>query len=135
MVLFGFKNVFIIGIVAFLAISFWSLYSMPTDENGIMVNCPFMSGSSSFCQMSVPEHINQWRQLFAVIQEKSLLLLLSVLLVFLPSMSSAVNLIAYNSLKFQLFRNYFYWYKPEVKLFDRLVVDFSQGNIHPKIYA
>lgn len=135
MVLFKLKNIFILGIIAFLAISFWGLYSMPIDGNGKMMNCPFMNGSSSFCQMSVPEHINQWKQLFTAIQERSLLLFLSALLVFLPVSLFTINIREYNRLKFQLFRNYLYRHKPEIKLFDYLVVAFSQGNIHPKIYA
>lgn len=129
------KNIVILGIITFLVISFWSLYSMPTDESGKMVNCPFMSGSSSFCQMGALEHVSQWKQLFTAIQERSLLLFLSALLVFLPVALFAINARAYERLKFQRFRNYLYWRRPEIKLFDYLVVAFSQGNIHSQIYA
>ncbi len=134
MVFLKLKNIVILGIIAFLAISFWGSYSM-LDKNGKMTSCPFMKDSSSICQMSVFEHISQWKQLFNLIQERNLLSFLSTFLVSLTVISFATNTQVYNKLKLQRFRNYFYWYKPEVKLFDRLVIAFSQGNIHSQIYA
>lgn len=129
------KNVLILGIVAFLIISFWGSYSMPIDESGKMVNCPLMNGFSSFCGMNASEHIGQWKQLFTAIQGKNLLLFLYTLLVFLPVALFAINARTYERLKFQRFRNCFYWKRPEIKLFNHLVVAFSQGNIRSQIYA
>lgn len=128
------KNIVILGIIAFLAISFWGSYFM-LDENGKMTSCPFMRDHSSVCQMSVFEHIGQWKQLFNVIQERNLLSFLSILFVSLTAISFAINTHSYNKLKLQRFRNYFYWYKPEVKLFDHLAIALSQGNIRSQIYA
>ena len=133
MALLKLKNIIILGIVAFLVISFWGSYFMPINEQGKMVSCPLMNGLSNFCQMNISEHISQWKQLFAVIQGKNLLLLLSILLVF-PIALFAANTKAYNGLKFQRFRNYFYWIKPETKLFNRLAVALSEGDIHPQVY-
>src|SRR3989344_9451182 len=99
MVLVNSKNIIILGIVAFLAMSFWSLSSMSMDMNGRMINCPFMNGSSSFCQMSVTEHINQWQQFFTMTREKSLLLYLSFLLISLYVMGFNVITKAYEKLK------------------------------------
>lgn len=135
MALLKLKNIIILGIIVFLIISFWGSYSMSIDESGKMVNCPLMNGFSSFCEMNASEHIGQWKQLFTAIQGKNLLLFLSTLLVFLPATLFTINTRAYEKLKLQRFRNYFYWYKPEIKLFDHLVVAFSQGNIRSQIYA
>lgn len=131
----GKKNILILGVITFLVVSFWGLHSMSTDESEIMVNCPFMQGFSNFCQMNVSEHISQWKQLFTVIQAKNLLLFLSTLLVLLPITLFTVSTRAYERLKFQLIRNYLYRHKPEIKLFNYLVIAFSQGDIHSQVYA
>src|SRR5207247_2533773 len=105
------KNIVVLGIIAFLAMSFWSLFSMSMDMNGRMVNCPFMNDSSSFCQMSVAEHINQWQQFFTMTKEKSLILsLFSLLISFVTGFFITTK--AYEKLKHQQFRNYFYRHKP-----------------------
>ena len=129
------KNILILGMVAFLAMSFWSLYSMPFDMNGKMVHCPFMADSQSFCQMGISEHISQWQQFFTMTREKRLLLSLFSLLVFIQVAIVIINVKAFEKLKHQRFRNYFYRYRPEIKLFDYLALAFSDGIIHSKIYA
>ena len=128
------KNIIIFGVIVFLIMNFWSSYFMMSDWQGKMVNCPFMAGSSSFCQMNLFEHISQWKQLFTAVHGKSLLSFLSVLLIFLPIALLAADARAYNRLKLQWLRSHLYRYKPEIKLFDYLVVAFSQGIIHPEIY-
>ena len=128
----GKENIIIIlGTVAFLVMIFWSLFSMPFDVNGHMVNCPFMNESSIFCQMNVSEHINQWQQFFTMIREKNLLLSLFFLYVAV----FAIIKRTYEKVKHQRFRNYLYWHRPEIKLFNHLALAFSQGIIHSKIYA
>lgn len=127
----GKENIIILGIIAFLVMSFWSLYAMPLGMDGKMAHCPFMSPVSSFCQMSVSEHINQWQQFFRLMREKSLLL--SLLISFLVALF-VIDGKAYGKSQRQLHRNYLYRYKPEIKLFDYLVLAFSQGIIKSKIY-
>lgn len=108
---------------------------MSFDMNGKMMHCPFMTDSQSFCQMSVSEHINQWQHFFTAIKEKSLLLSLFSLLIFIQIAVVAINVKAFEKLKHQRFRNYLYRHKPEIKLFDYLALAFSDGIIHSKIYA
>ena len=132
MLLLNSKNIITLGMIAFLAMSAWSLFSMQMDMDGKMTNCPFMDSSSSFCQMSISEHINAWQKFFTLIKENSLLLSLFSLLTLI-----SVNLFIKDQnkeLDYQL-RNYLYRYRPEVKLFDNLLLAFSQGIIHSKIYA
>jgi hypothetical protein len=135
MILFNSKNIIALGIIAFLVMSFWSLSAMSMDMNGHMVNCPFMDDSSSFCQMTLVEHITQWQQFFAMTGEKNLIMSLFALLIVLYVAVSEIITKAYEKLKHQRFRNYFYRYKPEIKLFDYLALAFSDGLIHSKIYA
>ena len=128
------KNIIALGLIAFLVMSFWSLLSMSMGMDGHMTNCPFMNGSSSLCQMNVSEHLNQWKQSFSMIREKNLLSLF-----FLLAIIFAVTLILNNKtddkIAYQRFRGHLYKYKPEIKLFDFLLVAFSDGIIRSKIYA
>jgi hypothetical protein len=135
MTLLNSKNLIAFGIIAFLIMSFWSLSSMSMDMNGRMINCPFMDDSSSFCQMSVVEHITQWQQFFIMTRDKNLVSSLFFLLIFLYVLGFAIPIKTYEKLKHQRFLNYFYHYKPELKLFDYLLLAFSQGLIRSKIYA
>ena len=121
--------------VAFLAMSFLSLSSVSIDMNGHMTNCPFMGDSSSFCQMTLVEHLNRWQQSFMMTREKSSLLSLSFLLIALYIFGFTVTIKTRENLKYQRLRKYYYRYKPEIKLFDNLALAFSDGLIHPKIYA
>ncbi len=136
-VLLKFKSVVVLGIITLLIMSFWVLGSMMTDGHGNMVSCPFInvSGSPSFCQMSISEHISQWKQLFAAIQGNNLFLSLFALSVLFSTALLNTGAKTQDRLKFQWLRDYCYHKKPEIKLFDHLVLAFSRGKIHPKIYA
>jgi hypothetical protein len=129
------KNVVALGVIAFLAVGFFSLSSMSMDASGRMINCPFMNSNSSLCQMTLAEHISQWQQFSTITREKSLLVSLFSLLIFLYVAGFNITTKAYEKLKHQRFRNSFYRYKPELKLFDYLLLAFSNGLIHSKIYA
>lgn len=130
------KYAVILGIIAFLVMSFWGLYSMPMDENGKMADCPFTSNSASLCQMSFAQHIAQWQQLFTAMPDKNplffafalLCILLIALALILPRARDKMMLP-------QKFRNYLYKQRPEIKLFNHLIVTFSQGILNPRIYA
>lgn len=107
---------------------------MPMDMNGKMVNCPFMDGSSSFCQMNISEHISAWQRFFTMLREKNLFLsLFSILIIFAINLSTAKEW--KDGEQRQRLRSYLYRHKPELKLFDFLALAFSDGIIHPKIYA
>ena len=129
------KIIIVAGISAFLLMGFWVLYSMPMDERGKMADCPFTNGSASLCQMRATEHIAQWQQLFTTTPGKNLLSSALALLVALLAVLFPVIPRARNKLLLQKFRNYFYKHKPEIKLFHHLLLAFSQGILHPRIYA
>lgn len=128
------NNIIALGMIAFLVMSFWSLFSMPMDMSGKMVNCPFMDSSSSFCQMNISEHISAWQRFFTMLKEKNLLLsLFSLLIILSAGLFTAKE--QENKIQYQRLRNHLYHYKPEIKLFDYLMLAFSDGLIHSKIYA
>ena len=129
------KNILALGIIAFLVMSFWTLYSMPTDDMGRMVNCPFMNNVPGFCQMSLSEHISLWQQTFTATQARELLVPLLALLVLVASFFSVAVEKVYDTLKYQSLYYYFYERRPEIMVFNHLRLAFSDGLIHPKIYA
>lgn len=135
MLLFEYKNIIIFGMIAFLVMSFWTLYSMPTDEGGSMVNCPFMNDYPGFCQMTLNEHISFWQQMFAIIRLKELIFLPFSLLIITFFVLYTITEKIYYKLKSQSFYNYLYQHKPEIKIFNHILLAFSRGIIHPKVYA
>ncbi len=135
MVLLNSKNILILGMITFLAVGFWGLYFMSVDVNGKMGNCPFVDNSSSFWPMGILEHISQWQQFFTIIRGKRLLVSLLSLLVFFAIVAFAVPIKLREKLKRLQSRQHLYWHKPEIKLFDYLVLAFSKGILNPKIYA
>ena len=122
------KSIVFSGIFIFLAMSFWGLYSMPMDEQGGMADCPFTIGSASLCQMSLNEHITKWQRLFTVVPEKNLLLSALILLTILCM--ALFSIIPNIRDKLLSYRN-----KPEIKLYNYLLIVFSQGILNPHIYA
>lgn len=129
------KSIVGLGIIALLVISFWGLYSMPINEQGEMSNCPFLNESATVCPMSTADHIAKWQQLFTVTPEKNLLLLsLALLVLMLVALFPFISKVR-NKLPYQRFRNYIYKHKPEIKLFDHLLIAFSQGILNPRLYA
>lgn len=128
------KLIIMVGIIAFLAMSFSGLYSMPMDEHGEMRDCPFMKNSAYLCQMSVIEHIVHWRQLFILIMDNNFSLLFFVFF-FFPVLLSFMNSKVRDKLFSQRFYKSFCRDKPEIKLFNYLLIAFSQGILHPRVYA
>jgi len=129
------QTVVILGLITFLVMSVWGIYSMPVDEHGKMASCPFMDWPASLCQMSFTEHVTQWQQLFIMTREQNLFLSAPALLIlFLAVLFPAVPRIR-NRLVSQEFHNYFYKYRPEMKLFNYLFIVLSQGILNPRIYV
>jgi len=106
-------------------------FSMPMQD-GKMANCPLMNNSSSFCQMGVTEHIAKWQEMFLAIPFSGVLLTLLlgiVLAVWYLSQRTYFSLSPPLKLKFYKKEH------PDIKLFDNLLLAFSNGILHPKIYA
>lgn len=108
--------------------------SMRTDKMGNMTDCPLMRTSETLCPMSPIEHIAQWQQLFTAIQQNNSTVLLAAMLVaaafFLPINRTAVC----DSLITFLYRRHKRG-SPATQLYNYLLVAFSDGILHPKLYA
>lgn len=102
--------------------------SMSVNKDGKMTNCPLTNEHSSLCQMPATDHLSKWLQMFTALPALSYFLISVALIVisfkfFLPEF--ALTPPAFN------FRRYKFNY-PD-KLFDNLLLAFSDGILHPKI--
>ena len=93
-----------------------------------------MASGVSLCQMSATEHISQWQQTFLGVPNKTnflalaLLLAAAVLLTFAKSLFQPKKL---TELAAQLFAHH---KEHVVKVFDPLLLSFSDGILKPRIY-
>ena len=124
----------VIGVFLFIA-TFSLAFGVQVDEHGNMSNCPFTSGQTAVCPMGITEHIARWQQLFIMASPESnvfaSLIFMSLTFIFLTLVIRVLN---FSSPKLALSppvtKN-----KRETKLFDQFVKAFSQGIIHPRLYA
>jgi len=127
------RFIVLLSIVALLLIGGFGLnLSMPMQDDGEMVNCPLTNDSSSFCQMGVTEHIAKWQQMFQAVHFSGaffIFLLGFVLAVWYLSQR------AYFSLSPPMKLRFYKKEHPDIRLFDNLLLAFSGGILHPKIYA
>ena len=128
------KTAIFIGIV-FLGIAIFGMgASMPMDKNGNMPNCPFAPGGSSICPMNALEHIGYWQHLFTSTIPTTTALTLLLALVIITYCISRRKLMSKASLVIQTIRTY-KEHDAQLKLFDPLLLLFSDGILNPKIYA
>ncbi len=121
------------GIAVFLFVSLVGLnLSMSFHKDGQMSNCPFMTGQYSICQMPAGNHISQWQQIFAATPPLFNILLLSV--IFFVGLSFLISQFALAPPNIFAFRTYSANH-PESKLFNNLLLAFSDGILQPKIFS
>lgn len=104
--------------------------TMSMDDNGNMSDCPF-TDAVALCPMSFSEHIAIFQSTFRAIPSKTLLFLVlaSLLLLALHSKISPKDYPSYTRLKF------FFKDKPELPIFNKLLLALSDGILQPKLYA
>ena len=118
-----------------LAATFGMMIGMQTDEHGMMSGCPFMSEQASICPMGVMEHIAKWQQLVTAVlftshtSDSFIFFLLAVVIFF--------YFCAYAKSLFLLFvpSPPVMHSRQEIALYHHLKIAFSQGILHPRLYA
>lgn len=127
------KSLLILAIFLIPLSSFFALKSSMNMENdGIMSNCVFTVDRSEGCQMTISQHLGKWQQIFTLDSSSNQFLLLLTLL---TAGTAFIFLKEFLSLYLD---NFYVRYKrenPDLKLFDYLLLAFSKGILHPKIYA
>lgn len=129
-------NVVLAGVlVIFTFITTFGLgLSMKHDMQGSMVNCPLMSGSTTLCQMNPLEHITKWQQLFTTTRQTDAMVLIVALFI----LGSTILLLKMHSQRSLLQIRLYTYHKrknPQMQLFNHLLLAFSNGVLHPKLYA
>ena len=102
-------------------------------KDGQMSSCPFTTSQASICQMGVAAHISQWQQAFLGIPTETNLLALALLLlaVFVIPFAKPFTKIKQNELAIRLIS---YCKTAATKIFDPLLLAFSDGILNPKVY-
>lgn len=128
------ENLILFTLISFVFMSILGIGVGMEMKNGQMSFCPFTAGQETMCQMNITEHIAQWQQAFLGIPTKGDIFTLVVLLF-------AVALIPFVKPFFQLekltelsVRLLAYHRANLVKVFDPLLIAFSDGILNPKIY-
>ncbi|PIT93486.1 hypothetical protein COU00_04250 [Candidatus Falkowbacteria bacterium CG10_big_fil_rev_8_21_14_0_10_43_11] len=95
--------------------------------------CPFMGEAMSLCPMSVMDHISSWKQMFSALPTVELL---TVILATVIIASFCLKKIA-DGAAVRLAYWYHYYKKKRTleKFFNYFNSLFSQGILHPELYA
>lgn len=122
-----------VALLAFLFVGLFGMnLSMSKNTDGKMAKCPLINSSSSICQMGVLEHISKWQQVLQAIPSSAFFLFALGLLFIARSFYSR----AYFLLSPPQRNSPRLYYKehPDINLFNSLLLAFSDGILHPKIY-
>ena len=129
------KRSFILSAVVLFLVGFlvFSHFGMEMGVGEQMTNCPFMPGQAAMCTMSPLEHIVQWQQAFLGILKGDFLALEALLLaiVLIPFAKPFSKLEKLTELAAQLLA---YQKTHLIKVFDPLLLAFSDGILNPRIY-
>ena len=128
------KNLTLLMLASFAFASLLGMHMSMEMTDGQMSGCPFMAGQTTMCQMSATEHIAQWQRAFLGVPTKGNLLALAIVLfatVLVPFTKPFSQLEKLTKLASRLFA---YHKTSLVKVFDPLLLAFSDGILNPKIY-
>ena len=124
--------IFMLASFAFVSLFGMSMGVEAKDEQ--MSPCPFMANEVSICQMSVTEHISRWQQVFLGVPSKTNFLALALILAAVVLVTFAKYLFQTKKLTELAARLFAYHKEHLVRVFDPLLIAFSDGILNPKIY-
>ncbi len=124
-----------VALLTFLFVGLFGMnLSMSKDTDGKMASCPLSSNSSTFCQMEITQHIAKWQQMFQALPFTGASLLFLLGLFFIVNLFY-LNIRILSSLAPPMSSKLKSYQKehPDI-VFDKLLLAFSDGILHPKIY-
>lgn len=128
------ENLILFTFISFVFMSVLGIGMGMEMKDGQMSSCPFTAGQQTMCQMNITDHIAQWQQAFLGIPTKGNTIALAILLfavVFIAFVKPFFQLEKLTELAARLFAHH----KANLaKVFDPLLVAFSDGILNPKIY-
>lgn len=128
------ENLIIFVLVSFVFASVLGVGMSMETTNGQMSGCPFMASQATLCQMSVTEHISQWQQAFLGVPTKTGLLALLMILIVVVVIPLAKLFSQFEKLTELAARLFTYHKANLVKIFNPLLLAFSDGILNQKIY-
>ena len=137
--MFGLRGKLSLNLIIFVLASFafMNLIGMSMGmeaKDGQMSSCPFMASAASICQMSITEHISQWQQAFLGVPSKINFLALALILAAAVMITFAKSLFQPKKLTELAARLLAYHKEHLVRVFDPLLIAFSDGILNPRIY-
>jgi hypothetical protein len=127
-------NLIIFVLASFAFVSLFGIGMGMEVRDGQMSSCPLMASGTSLCQMSVTEHISQWQQAFLGVPDKTNFLALALLLAAAVLITFAKSLFQPKKLTELAARLFTYHKEHLVRIFDQLLIAFSDGILNPRIY-
>lgn len=128
------ENIIIFVLASFALASVLGAGMSMGITDGKMSDCPFMANQTALCQMSATEHISQWQQTFLGIPTKTGLLALVAILLAAVIIPFAKPFSQFEKLTELAARLFAYHKARLVKVFEPLLLAFSDGILNPKIY-
>lgn len=128
------ENLVIFMFISFVFVSILGMSMSMKMTDGQMSSCPFTIGQTAMCQMGAIEHIAKWHQAFPGISTKTnfLALIAGLLAIVIISLSRPFS--QFEKLTRLAARLFAYHKAHFVKIFDPLLIAFSNGILNPKIY-
>jgi hypothetical protein len=120
-------------LASFALVSLFGIGMGMETRDGQMTFCPFMASKASVCQMSITEHISQWQQAFlgAPVNNKVVIFALLILIFAVISFTKPFSQIKQSE---AATRFLFYLREMVNKIFNQLLIAFSDGILNPRIY-
>lgn len=128
------ENLILFTLISFVFISILGIGVGIEMKDGHMSSCPFTAGQEAMCRMNITEHIAQWQQAFLGIPTKGDFLILAVLLLAVALVPFAKQFSQLEKLTESAARLFACHKTNLVKVFDPLLIAFSDGILNPKIY-
>jgi hypothetical protein len=127
-------NLIIFVLALFVFVSLLGIGMGMEVRDGQMSSCPLMASGASLCQMSVTEHISKWQQAFLGVPSKTNFLAFALLLAAAVPITFAKSLFQHKKLTELAARLFTYHKEHLVRIFDPLLIAFSDGILNPRIY-
>ena len=124
--------IFVLAAFAFMSILGMGINMEMKDDQ--MSGCPFITSEASMCQMGVMEHIAEWQQAFLGVPAKTNFLVLPVVLLIWVLASAIKPFSRLKKLTESAARFLAYHRANFAKVFNPLIIAFSDGILNPKIY-
>lgn len=128
-----FANLMLFTIISFVFMSILGIGVGMKMKDGQMSSCLFTAGQVTICQMNIVEHIAQWQQAFVGIPIKANFFALALLIIIASILF--VKLFCKLEKLTKLTTQLFVYHKANfVKVFNSLLIAFSDGILNTKIY-